>query len=151
MRRWSASSILTSRSAVTSRSTKRCFRSRRPDGCSATNPRTVGATPVRRHSQVPVRLANPPDEAAVKTSSFLQLSDQLLDPLPDLIADGSNDIDALSGRIVESPVLVAFAGIVRAGVTAAHGDHHVRGLDSVVGEDLGFLGTDVDAFLGHRL
>jgi len=36
-----------SRYAATSENTTRCFRSRRQDGCSATDPRTAGATAVR--------------------------------------------------------------------------------------------------------
>src|SRR5829696_8142586 len=87
----------------------------------------------------------------VRTDSFLQLSDQSLHPLADLIANGSNHIDTLSRRVVEGPVLVAFAWIVGTGVTAAHRDHHIGGLDRVVGENLGLFGSDVDAFLGHRL
>ena len=47
---------------------------------------------------------------AARTDSFLQLSDQLLDPRADLIADGSNHLDALAGRVVEDPVLVALPG-----------------------------------------
>src|SRR6188472_1251818 len=80
-----------------------------------------------------------------------QLLDQLLDPLADLVTDGPDDIDALTGRIVERPVLVAFPAIVRTTVTASHRDNHVRGLDCVGGEDCGLFGSDVDAFFGHRL
>ena len=44
-----------------------------------------------------------------------------------------------------SQFLVAFAGEDRAGVAAAHGDHHVGGADDLVGPRLGELAGDVDA------
>src|SRR5690606_33368956 len=53
------------------------------------------------------------------------------------------------GGVVELPVEVALAGVVRAGVAAAHGDHDVGGLDGVAGERLGKLGGEVDPELGH--
>ena len=59
--------------------------------------------------------------------------DQLLDPPPDLVADRPDGLDALARRVVERPVLVARAGVERAGVAAAHRDHHVGRLDGVVG------------------
>jgi hypothetical protein len=80
-----------------------------------------------------------------------QLLDQLLDPPADLVTDGLDDIYALTGRVVERPVLVAFPRIVRTTVTASHRDDHVTGLDCVGGEDCGLFGSDVDAFFGHRL
>ena len=52
---------------------------------------------------------------------------------------------------VSCPVEVALAGEDRAGVAAAHGDDDVGGLDGVGGEQLGTLGGDVDADLGHGL
>jgi hypothetical protein len=67
-----------------------------------------------------------------------QLLDQLLDPPADLVTDGLDDIYALTGRVVERPVLVAFPRIVRTTVTASHRDDHVTGLDCVDGEDCGF-------------
>jgi hypothetical protein len=72
-----------------------------------------------------------------------------LDPTPNLISDRPYGVDSLAGWVFEYPVFVAFAGVKRAGVAAAHGDDDVGGLDSVVGEDLGLLGGDVDADLGH--
>ena len=45
-----------------------------------------------------------------------------------------------AGRVVERPVLIPLAGVVGAGVPAAHGDHHVGGLYGVGGQDLGLLG-----------
>ncbi len=50
----------------------------------------------------------------------------------------------------EVPVEVALAGVDRAGVPAAHGDHHVRGMDHVVGERLGELLRQIEADFGHH-
>ncbi len=55
-----------------------------------------------------------------------QLTGQCLDARADLVAHTAHDLDGLPGRVGELPVLVALAGEVRAGVPAAHGDHHVR-------------------------
>ena len=63
-------------------------------------------------------------------------------------ADG---VEVLAGRIVELPVLVALAGVDRAGVAAAHRDHDVGGAHDLVGERLRELLAHVDAELGHRL
>lgn len=48
--------------------------------------------------------------------------------------------------VVEFPVFVAFAGVPAAFVPAAHGDDHIGGFDCFVGEDLGGVVGDVDAF-----
>ena len=69
----------------------------------------------------------------------------------DLVAYGPYGGDVLAGGVVELPVLVAFARVERAGVTAAHGDHHVGLADGLVGQDLRLLSRDVDADLGHGL
>lgn len=56
-----------------------------------------------------------------------------------------------SPAVVELPVQVGLAGKDRAGVTAAHGDHNIAGLDGVSGQDLGPLVGDVDPYLVHCL
>ena len=53
--------------------------------------------------------------------------EEVLDAQVDLVADLADGVDALAGGVVELPVLVALAGEDRAGVAAAHGDHHVGG------------------------
>ena len=58
--------------------------------------------------------------------------------------------DGLAGRVVELPVEVPLAGVDRAGVAAAHGDHDVCRADDFLGPGLGELGGDVDAAFGHR-
>ena len=67
----------------------------------------------------------------------------------DFVADGADVFDALSCRVLDVPVLVAFAGEDRAGIPAAHRDHDVGGPDGFVGPRLGELSGDVDAALGH--
>src|SRR5690349_11743761 len=81
--------------------------------------------------------------------SGAQLTDELLDPGADLIANGPNSLDALACGIVEDPVLVALARIPAAGVAAAHGDHDVRGLHRLIRQHLGLVARDVDALLSH--
>jgi hypothetical protein len=46
-------------------------------------------------------------------------------------------VEILAGGVIEDPVFVAFAGIIRAAVAATHGDHDIGGFDSLGGEDLG--------------
>ena len=58
-------------------------------------------------------------------------------PCPDLVADRPDRLDVLAGRVVELPVLIALAGVERAGVAAAHGDDDVGVLDGLIGEHLG--------------
>ena len=57
-----------------------------------------------------------------------KLGHQPLNALVDLVADHAHRLDVLPGGIVEIPVLVALAGIDRAGIAAAHRDHGVGGL-----------------------
>src|SRR6476620_1641467 len=78
-------------------------------------------------------------------------SDEVLDPGLDLVADGADGGDALAGRVLEFPVLVALAREDRAGVAAAHRDDDVGFLDSLGGEDLRDFGGHVDAEFGHGL
>src|ERR1035437_11162935 len=49
----------------------------------------------------------------------------------DLVPDGAHGLDTLPGRVLQVPVEVLLAGEDRAGITAPHGDHHVRGLHSI--------------------
>ena len=60
-------------------------------------------------------------------------------------------VEILACGVVEDPVLVAFAGIVGAGVAARHGDHDVGSFDRLRGQDLGSFGGNVDPFFGHGL
>jgi hypothetical protein len=50
-----------------------------------------------------------------------QVADEGLDPVFDVVTDGAYLIDALSGGVVELPVFVALAGVVRAGVARPRG------------------------------
>src|SRR6188474_2822084 len=84
-------------------------------------------------------------------ASAREFPDELFDPCPDLVADRSDGVDALTGGVVELPILVAFPGVERAGVAASHRDDDVGFLHGFIGEDLGRGGGDVDAFFGHRL
>jgi hypothetical protein len=69
----------------------------------------------------------------------------------ELVANLSHGREWLAGGIRDRPVLVALAGIHRARVAAAEGDHDVSGEDHFVGERLGELQRDVDADLTDRL
>ena len=69
----------------------------------------------------------------------------------DFIADRPDGGQVQAGRVGEVPVEVALAGIDRAGVAAAHGDHDVGGLDFAGGQRLGELVGDVESDLGHGL
>jgi hypothetical protein len=83
--------------------------------------------------------------------SIGKLVDESTNACVDLVADAPHCVDVLAGRIVELPVLVAFAGIDRAAVAAAHRDHDIGRANSLVGELLRRLVGQVDAELGHRL
>ena len=48
-------------------------------------------------------------------------------------------LERLAGRVIELPVLVALAGIDRAGVAAAHRDHDIGGTHGFVGQRLWVL------------
>src|SRR5680860_606222 len=65
-----------------------------------------------------------------------EFADELLDAGLDVVADDADGVDALAGRVVELPVLVALAREVGASVAASHGDHDVGFLDGLGGEDL---------------
>src|SRR6476659_5614130 len=60
------------------------------------------------------------------------LADQSLHAFVDLVADTSNGIEVLTGRIVERPVLVPLARIDRARISAAHRDDDVRRADDFI-------------------
>src|SRR5581483_196128 len=90
--------------------------------------------------------ATPPDG-----SGSAEVRQQDADTLLDLVADGADGVDALAGRVVEGPVLVARARHVGAGVATAHGDDDVGLAQHGVGPSFGVLGRDVDADFAHRL
>lgn len=79
----------------------------------------------------------------------MEFGDELLNAVPDFVADKAHSIEALSSRIVQLPVEVAFASEERANVPAAHGDDDVAGLDCVGGEDFGLLFGKIDALFPH--
>jgi len=68
----------------------------------------------------------------------------------DLVPDGSDAGHVQSGRVGEHPFLVTLPGKDRAGVTAAHRDHHIGSADGLIGPRLGELCRDVDPPIGHR-
>ena len=72
----------------------------------------------------------PPEQGCVASISHCLLSgdevaQQGLNTPADLVADRADRLDTLPGRVVQDPVLVAFARVEGAGVAAAHGDHHI--------------------------
>jgi hypothetical protein len=66
-----------------------------------------------------------------------QVSQELLDPVADLITDGPYCVETETSGVGEVPVEVPLAGEDRAGVAAAHGDDDVGGLDLAGGKGLG--------------
>src|SRR5262245_50346149 len=78
-----------------------------------------------------------------------EVGDQPLDAGVDLVPDAANRVQALAGGIVQRPVLVPLAGIDRARVATAHGDHHVCGPDDLVGQRLRELLAHVESDLAH--
>src|SRR5690606_28779691 len=65
-------------------------------------------------------------------------------------ADRTHRVDALAGRILQLPVLVALSGEDGTGVAAAHRDHDVGLLHGIHREQLRLAARDVDARLFHR-
>src|SRR5690606_24280585 len=92
-----------------------------------------------------------PAPAPRSSSVGKYLGQQCFDPATDVVADGTHRVEALPGRVVELPVFVALTREVGADVAATHRDDDIRVLHRVGGEDLGLLGGDVDAELGHRV
>lgn len=87
--------------------------------------------------------------------AFLDGSDQLggeaCYPPLDFVPYRSNFFDRSAGGILERPVLVALAGMDRAGIPASH-RHHDIGLTHVrVMKQLRLLVSEVDADLRHGL
>src|SRR5690606_23821946 len=111
--------------------------------CSAT---ATGPDPLRPPSSAP---AGPRETWSPRSAG--ELGDELLHTGANLVTDRADRLDALTGRVVELPVLVPLARKDRAGIPTAHGDHHVGCLDGRRGEDLRLRGGDVDADLPHRL
>jgi hypothetical protein len=72
-----------------------------------------------------------------------------LDAGVDVVADAAHHLHRLAGRVLEFPVLIALARIDGAGISTAHGDHHIGGPDELVGQGLGKLLGEVDAPLVH--
>src|SRR5882762_4812793 len=80
-----------------------------------------------------------------------ELVEQRTDPRVDSVSNSTNGLEILACRVVQLPVLVTFAGVDGAGVSAAHRDHDIGGLDELIGERLWKLLADVDSDLPHRL
>ena len=66
-----------------------------------------------------------------------EFGEQVADAVVDVVADGADPLDGLSGGVVEFPVEVPFAGVNGAGDAAAHGDDDVGGPDDLVGKRFG--------------
>ena len=79
------------------------------------------------------------------------MADEGFDATADLVADRPDMVEILACGVVEHPVFVAFAGILRAGVAATHGDHDIRSFDRLGGQDLGSFGGNIDPFLCNCL
>jgi hypothetical protein len=67
----------------------------------------------------------------------LQFLDEVLYSTSDLVTDRPDNLDALTGRVIHHPVLIAFARIERTRVAAPHGDDEVGGFDGLGGQDFG--------------
>src|SRR3954452_4677017 len=80
-----------------------------------------------------------------------EVREQRLDAFRELVADAADRLDVLAGGVLDVPVLVALAGIDRAGVPTAHRDHRVGGADELVGHRLRELLGDIESHLIHRL
>src|SRR5215475_8630887 len=80
-----------------------------------------------------------------------EFGEQRLDATADVIANRADLLDREPGRIGQVPVEITLAGVDRAGVAAAHGDHNVGSLHLVSSKWLGELSGDVEADLGHGL
>src|SRR5438309_1812525 len=85
------------------------------------------------------------------SAGLVELGDQGLDPAPDLLPQPSDLVDRSTAGVGEVPVDVALARDVRAGVSAAHGDHDVRPSRELGGEELRPPTGEVDALLTHHL
>lgn len=80
---------------------------------------------------------------------LLKLGNKLLNAVTDSVADWTDSIKSLPGRVVKLPVEVAFTGEEGTSVPTPHGDYDIASLDSVGIEDLGFLIGNVDTFFTH--
>ena len=76
---------------------------------------------------------------------------QLLDSGLDLVSHTADEVEALSGRIGEWPILMASAGVVGADISTTHRNHHVALTNDVVGPELWKLGRNVDTHFSHCL
>src|SRR4051794_34390621 len=68
-----------------------------------------------------------------------ELLDEPSDTDGDLVADPAHAVEVEAGGVLELPVLVALPRVDRAGVAAAHRDHHVGGLHGRAGQRLRVL------------
>src|SRR5687768_11160948 len=103
--------------------------------------------PARRPTTRPEPCAAP----ASAGGADVELGEEDADAALDLVPDRAHRVNAPAVRVVKLPVLVALAGIERAGIAAAHGDDDVGGPHRLLGPRLGVLPGDVDADLGHGL
>src|SRR6478672_10583716 len=80
-----------------------------------------------------------------------ELREQPADLLVDLVADGTNLLDGLSGGVFELPIQIPLPRVHRARVAAPHGDDDVDVLGQAVRQQLRHPSSEVDADLAHRL
>ena len=96
-------------------------------------------------------LGSRPGGAERRGVGAVKVSDELRDLDPDLITDASDILDRQTLGIGEIPLDVALAWDVRAGVAAAHRDHHVSPGGQLGREPLRAAVRQVDAELAHDL
>jgi hypothetical protein len=58
-------------------------------------------------------------DLALSGAGWNQFADEVLDSAPDLISDRPYGVDSFAGWVFEYPILIALAGIERAGVAAS--------------------------------
>ena len=81
--------------------------------------------------------------------SDVEFNEELFDVGADIVADVSDSVEILSGRVIEGPFDVPFAGIDGACVAAPHEDDDIGGADDVIGPGFGKLSGDIDADFCH--
>src|SRR6266508_2694466 len=128
-----------------SRSASRSIRSAgAPSSARTTNPSCS------QRSRAVTRRTIPYGCAAITDSGRdTEFDKESFDPPPDLVANRADGSYIEAGRVVELPILVAFAGVERARVATAHCDDDVGRLHDLVRPRLRELAGDVDPDLGH--
>src|SRR5215211_7711959 len=86
-----------------------------------------------------------------RASSRQEFVDERFEALANLVTNGPNMVEVMARGVVENPVFVAFAGVVRTGVAATHRDHDIGSFDGLGGEDFGPFRGNVNPFFRHGL